>query len=466
MEIKEICLGERNLSSRDKRLSSINLDFKVVSFNIGNDNYLVDIMQVKEIRKSSNFTSIPNAKKYVVGLDNLRGEIISIIDLRIMFNLEVVEKDLEDIMVLKNDDLLIGVIVDKVNNVFSIDSSLIQDPHPILSQEALIHYIKGVVKYGEKLYILLNVDKIFNYDDREKEFLLEDGNNNADEINAFGNEGKSLSYSNDSLGLSEVSASEFARLSKDGLDDLKVVKENLFKYSFNASLVSDEFLREVSVKLDIANINDLAYDNFLNEFYSKSSGCLWDDEYLEKFQDEIVKRYVNNMSDIGTVLNIFEIGCGNGKETISFVNALYESYKNPFKVIAIDNDLVKVIGTSSLVFSESEINLSDIYRRNSFEQSPGVYKFKPEIMNSILYEYSDAILSEFPDNLGIIFLRDVLCFLNDDGQFLILDAIAERSVRGAILILGDHEELKNNDIFVKDRSIKYFNLYKKIERRN
>ena len=83
-------------------------------------------------------------------------------------------------------------------------------------------------------------------------------------------------------------------------------------------------------------------------------------------------------------------------------------------------------------------------------------------MNNILFEYSDAILSEFPDNLGIIFLRDVLCFLKNDEQILILDTIAKKTVSGALLILGDNENLKDNDIFVKDRSVEHFNLYKKI----
>ncbi|BCR22080.1 chemotaxis protein CheW [Borrelia sp. HM] len=455
MEIKEIYLGEHNLSDHAKGTDSINLDFKVVSFNIGNDNYLIDIMQVKEIRKSGNFTYVPNSRRYVVGLDNLRGEIISIIDLRIMFNLEVIQKEVEDIMILRNRDLLIGVIVDKVNNIFSIDSSMIQEPHPVLSQESLIGYIKGVVEYGKKLYILLDVDKIFDYDDDEEEYL--EDNNKNDEVNHSKHEDESLINSNYSLELPSSSITSF----EPSLDDLRIIKENLFKYSFNASLVSDEFLRKIGLKLDIENIDDLVYDHFLSEFYSKSSGVLWDDKYLREFQDEIVNKHINSMSNIGSLLNVFEIGCGDGKETMSFVNALYDSYKNPFKVTAIDNNLVKVIGTANMTFSESEINVSEIYRKNSFEQGSGIYKFKPEIMNSVLFEYSDAILSEFPENLGVIFLRDILCFLNNDDQALILDTIAEKSVKGAILILGDNEDLKNNDIFIKDRSVECFNLYKR-----
>ncbi|UGQ16558.1 CheR family methyltransferase [Borrelia sp. RT5S] len=442
MDIKEIHLGDDELSGHRVRESSfVNLDFKVVSFNIGDDNYLIDIMKVKEIRKSSNFTYVPNARRYVVGLDNLRGEIISIIDLRIMFNLKTSEKDLEDIMVLRNEDLLIGIIVDRVNNVFSIDSSLIQDPHPVLSQDALIKYIKGVVEHEGKLYILLDIDKVFNYDEEDEGLL-------AGETSA------ALPIEENLIELTEPS--------NDFIDDLEVMRDNLFQYSFNTSLVNSEFLREVGIKLGMTSVSDESYGRFLGEFYSKSTGCLWDGSYLREFQDEIVARHMSGIGGVGSVLNIFEVGCGDGKETISFVNALCESYKKLFRVTAIDNDLTRVIGTSNLVFSEAEIGLSEIYRKNSFEQSPGLYKFKAEIMDNILFEYSDAILSEFPEDLGIIFLRDVLCFLNDEEQALILGTIAKKTVSGALLILGDNEKLKDSDIFVKERSVEHFNLYKKV----
>ena len=330
IDIKEIHLGDDELNRHEIRESNfVNLDFKVVSFNIGDDNYLIDIMKVKEIRKSSKFTYVPNSRRYVVGLDNLRGEIISIIDLRIMFNLKTSEKELEDIMVLRNEDLLIGIIVDKVNNVFSIDSSLIQDPHPVLSQDALIKYIKGVIEHENKLYVLLDIDKVFNYDEEDDRLLEEEINVDSPFI--------------------EEDLGELSSPSSDSLDDLKVIRDNLFQYSFNAYLVNDEFLREVGIRLNIANISDESYSRFLSEFYSKSSGCLWDGRYLKEFQDEVIERHVNNIDGVGSILNVFEVGCGDGKETISFVNALYESYEKMFKVIAIDNDLTRVIGTSSLV---------------------------------------------------------------------------------------------------------------------
>ncbi|WKC91034.1 CheR family methyltransferase [Borreliella carolinensis] len=462
MQIKEIYFGPKISDDKNCNSKLTNFDFKVVSFELGSDHYLVDIMQVKEIRKSSNFTYVPNAKKYVAGLDNLRGEIIPIIDLRIMFNLEFNKKDIEDIMVLKNEDLLIGVIVDKINNVFSIDSSLIQDPHPILSQDSLINYIKGVVDYNEKLYILLNVFKIFNYGEEEK-LLKSDQNlveksdhvSDCDNLDILENDKSDISSKNDNN-------NENSTLNNLATFNLESIKKNLLKYSFNASLVSDVFLEKVGVKFNMIDADYLPYDSFLNEFYSKSSGNLWRADCLEEFKNEIVESHLNFMDNLNSIFNVLEIGCGSGKETMALANALFEYYVKPFKLTAIDNDLSKVVETSRLMFSESEIGISEIYRRNSFEQSPGVYKFKSEILSNVLFEYSDALFSDLPDNLEMVFLKDVLCFLDSENQILILNIIASKAIKGALLVLGDNEELKNNDVFIKEKSTKYFNLYRKV----
>ncbi|EEF84496.1 CheR family methyltransferase [Borreliella spielmanii] len=466
MQIKEIYFGSKILDDKNSNSKLTNFDFKVVSFELGSDHYLVDIMQVKEIRKSSNFTYVPNAKKYVAGLDNLRGEIIPIIDLRIMFNLEFNKKDLEDIMVLKNEDLLIGVIVDKINNVFSIDSSLIQDPHPVLSQDSLINYIKGVVDYNEKLYILLDVFKIFNYGEEEK--VLTSGQNFVEKTDFVGDfddldilENCKGSLSNNVF-LKNSNNNENLATNNITTFNLENIKKNLSKFSFNASLVNDVFLEKVGVKFNMVDTDCLPYDSFLNEFYSKSSGNLWGADCLEEFQNEIVKNRLNFMENLNSIFNVLEIGCGNGRETMALVNALSEYYVGSFKLTAIDNDLLKVVETSRLIFSESEISISEIYRRNSFEQSPGIYKFKSEILNNVLFEYSDALFSDLPGNLGMVFLKDVLCFLGSEDQISMLNIIASKTIKGALLVLGDNEELKNNDIFIKEKSTKYFNLYRKV----
>ena len=112
-----------------------NIDYKMVSFSLGGKDYGIDIMKVKEIQKVNKFTFVPNSEPYVRGVFNLRGDIISIIDLRIMFSVSYDENnnDLEDVIVLTVDDKKIGVIVDSINKVIGIQSSTIQPPHPIFS---------------------------------------------------------------------------------------------------------------------------------------------------------------------------------------------------------------------------------------------------------------------------------------------------------------------------------------------
>jgi purine-binding chemotaxis protein CheW len=69
------------------------IDFKMVTLSLGGKDYGIDIMRVKEIAKFSQFTYVPNTAPYVRGVYNLRGDIISIIDLRLMFNLPVEEHE-------------------------------------------------------------------------------------------------------------------------------------------------------------------------------------------------------------------------------------------------------------------------------------------------------------------------------------------------------------------------------------
>lgn len=132
-------------------------DFRMITFTLGGRDYGIDIMEVKEISQVPTFTHVPNTATYVRGVYNLRGEIISIIDLRIMFNLEPEEsnQELEDVIFLRSDDHIIGVVVDEVKDVVAVASARIQDPHPIFGG-INIRYIRGVVENGETLFVILD----------------------------------------------------------------------------------------------------------------------------------------------------------------------------------------------------------------------------------------------------------------------------------------------------------------------
>ena len=110
------------------------VDFKMVTFSLAGKDYAIDIMRVTEIAQAGNFTYVPNTSPFVLGVYNLRGDIIPIIDLRIFFNIPVParKKNQPESMVIINvQDQTFGVVVDFIDKVVGVSSSTIQPPHPI-----------------------------------------------------------------------------------------------------------------------------------------------------------------------------------------------------------------------------------------------------------------------------------------------------------------------------------------------
>ena len=122
------------------------IDFKMVTFSLSGKDYSIDIMHIKEIAKAGRFTYVPNTLPFVLGVYNLRGEIIPILDLRLFFNIEVPEREdnkMENLLILNIDDQKFGVVVDKIDKVIGVQKSSIQPPHPLFG-DINIKYISGL----------------------------------------------------------------------------------------------------------------------------------------------------------------------------------------------------------------------------------------------------------------------------------------------------------------------------------
>ena len=147
------------------------LDFKMITFVLAGKEYGVDIMSVKEIQKGSRFTYVPNAPIFVRGVYNLRGDIIPVIDLRKFFGLPEYEErqELEDILILRQQDSVIGVIVDGIQKVVGVNRSEIQPAHPLFADVVGLDYIYGVVEKDESLYVILDTKVILGSDKEEEE---------------------------------------------------------------------------------------------------------------------------------------------------------------------------------------------------------------------------------------------------------------------------------------------------------
>src|SRR5574344_2971639 len=117
-------------SQGNNKTASI-IDFKMITFSLAGKDYAIDIMKVKEIAKAGRFTYVPNALPFVLGVYNLRGDIIPIIDFRIFFNIDVPERkddELESLLIITVGEQSFGAVVDEIHSVVGMQKDTIQPP--------------------------------------------------------------------------------------------------------------------------------------------------------------------------------------------------------------------------------------------------------------------------------------------------------------------------------------------------
>jgi purine-binding chemotaxis protein CheW len=139
---------------------------QLISFLVGDEEYGLDILRVKEVIRIREITRLPKAPGFVKGIINLRGDVIPIIDLRDRFGLE--HRDYNDttrVIVVDVEGKLVGMVVDEASQVVRIPADQIEPPPPILGGLSA-EFIKGVGKIGERLVILLNIDRILNQEEK------------------------------------------------------------------------------------------------------------------------------------------------------------------------------------------------------------------------------------------------------------------------------------------------------------
>lgn len=139
---------------------------QLVSFNIGDEEFGVDILQVQEINRMLEVTKVPNAPEYVDGVINLRGKVIPIIDLRRRFGMPRKEHDKHTrIVVVELRGKVVGFVVDAVREVLRIPRD-VTEPPPAIAGSDTDEYITGVGKLEDRLLILLDLEKALNVEGR------------------------------------------------------------------------------------------------------------------------------------------------------------------------------------------------------------------------------------------------------------------------------------------------------------
>lgn len=513
MTLESILISDDNMNlasvaqqeTLDDRKVQETVDFKMVTFSISGKDYAIDIMYVKEIAKAGQFTYVPNTLPFVVGVYNLRGEIIPILDLRIFFNISDKKDEdskLQNLLILNVNEQTFGVIVDNIDKVVGIQKSSIQPSHPLFA-DINIKYIAGVIENNKHLYILLDVERIFSkskdgegdskYEKRRNEIPSEEAVSlqaapdaegvekaeihsvkkeeplnsekpearpenleNPESSEKICAEKKSVQSGGLSAEKTDLPGAENpARAEESGRkndlpdENYKFVAEglrqfgNFFVSPLNESWVKSRYEKWVQEKsgssVQIQNAADAA--EFLKPFWSSCTDSWWTDEYAENLFNLLPENTAKQIV-------VWNPGCGRGIETYCLACVLAKKYpESKIRLYAQDVDLLSVSNAPMLTVPEN--SKPEWLSPFLVKTASGANSFNQQIKDSIMFEYHDCRNTNALPMVDLVFARDLVSFLDEDSQKLVLNDFSEKIKGNGSVVLGENEIISDSSEFLE-----------------
>lgn len=138
-------------------------ELQLVVFNIGKEEFGVEITRVQEIIRMASITGIPQAPDYIRGIINLRGRIIVVLNLNVIMGMETKEQDENTRIIVANiDETVMGFIVDSVSEVIRLPEKNVEPAPAVIAGRIGTEYVMGVGKMEDRLLILLDLDKVLS----------------------------------------------------------------------------------------------------------------------------------------------------------------------------------------------------------------------------------------------------------------------------------------------------------------
>lgn len=439
------------------------IDYKMVTFSLAGKDYAIDIMKVKEIAKAGRFTYVPNALPFVLGVYNLRGEIIPIVDLRLFFNIEVPERkydDMENMLIVTVGEQIFGIVVDEIDKVVGIQKSTINPPHPLFG-DINIKYIQGVVEVNNRLYILLDIERIFGSKADAKAAEVASAKSLA--ANAKVNE-QIASVPVKAAKTSQASASDKAAAPVSSAEkespDLPFIKESLATMrKFSVSDLNEDWLKSRfkewenergKGKTQFQTPADA--DLFLKPFYSPCNAAWWTKEYADAVYNALPDNSAKQII-------VWNPGCGKGYETFSLGCLLKKRYPQAkFRIYAHEIDLLNISNAPLMTVPQDVAN--GWYAPYMAKKANGDFTFTSDIRDSIMFEYHDCTNTNALPSCDIIFARDVLSFLPVATQQSVVSDFAEKLKGNGIVFVGQHETLEKNPVW-QIKKVGQINIFEK-----
>jgi purine-binding chemotaxis protein CheW len=137
-----------------------------LSFKVGDELFAAHVSKVLNILEMTNITVVPRAPEYMLGVINLRGAVLPVIDSRIKFGMPVTEKTADTCIIvtevqIENDTVRVGALVDAVQEVLEIEKDEILPP-PSIGSKFKTDFIQGVMNVNEQFIMVLDMDKVFS----------------------------------------------------------------------------------------------------------------------------------------------------------------------------------------------------------------------------------------------------------------------------------------------------------------
>jgi len=155
-----------------------------LTFKLDQEIYALDITQVREVLDFSEITKVPRMPDFMRGVINLRGGVVPVVDLRLKFGMSRTEKTVDTCVIIidlriEGETALLGVLADSVQEVMTMESGQISPP-PKIGTRLDTEFIKGMGKKNDEFVIIVDIDKVFSFDEaailqaHEKDLFVKD----------------------------------------------------------------------------------------------------------------------------------------------------------------------------------------------------------------------------------------------------------------------------------------------------
>ena len=156
-------MEKNSLSKMKKSNAELN---RFIEFSLGHEDYAIPLLMVREVISVPDTTPIPKSPSHFLGIMNLRGQVISVVDLRKKLKIEAKQDKEEAVIIVDIGGMNIGVVVDSINKVLAFSSDDVSEM-PEVENQINTQYIFGVFKKEKSLTVLLDIAKVLDLKDFE-----------------------------------------------------------------------------------------------------------------------------------------------------------------------------------------------------------------------------------------------------------------------------------------------------------